>query len=184
MENKNFIDNFAAKFLTYGRLTLFLLFACASFNWYNSADPTPANVTTVANLIGGISFLAWVYAIGHKANDKLITQNILLPEFKFFNFGFIAIIGSVLTMYFLSASDISYGDTTGNVTYHVTYTRPGEVSLLFVASLIFVVFVAAKTLVSAEKRKVAEFNDYFKTLLMFVFSWIGLWFIQPRVKSL
>lgn len=184
MENENFIDSFASKFLTYGRLTLFVLISCASFNWYSSSDPTPANVTTIVNLIGGISFLAWLYAIGHKSNDKLTKHNISLPEFKFFNFGFIAIIASVLTMYFLSKGDVTYGNSTGIVTYHVTYTRPGEVSLFFVASLIFVVFIAAKTLVSAEKRKVADFNDYYKTLLMFAFSWIGLWFIQPRVKSL
>jgi hypothetical protein len=156
----------------------------ASFNWYSSSNPTPGYVTIFLNLIGGISFLAWVYAIGHRANYKLQKRNIQLSIFKFFNFGFIVIIGSVLTMLFLSQGSATHGNNSENLTYHITYTRPGEVAFVFLAGLIFTVFVAAKTFVSAEQNKEAEFGDYFTTLLLFAFSWLGLWWIQPRVQKI
>lgn len=178
------IKNFTDKFLTYSRLTLFILFAMMSFNWYSSSDPMPGYVTTVLNLIGAISFLAWVYAIGNRANERLQKRNITLGIFKYFNFGFIAMIGSALIMFILSEGDVSHDDNSGNVTYHLTYTKPLGAALVLLASLLFTVLVAAKTLVSAEQNKEAEFVDYFPTLLMFAFSWIGLWFIQPRVQKL
>jgi hypothetical protein len=178
------IKNFTDKFLTYSRVTLFILFAMASFNLYDSNYPSLGYIVIVINLIGGISFLAWVYAIGHKANERLKKQNIQLRIFNFFNFGFVIIIGSVLTMFFLSQGSVTYGDDSGNLTYQLTYTRPGQIALVFAAGLIFTVWIAAKILVSAEENKEVEFGDYFKTLLLFAFSWLGLWWIQPRVQKL
>ena len=85
---KKIINDFTAKFLTYSRVILFMVFAVESFNWYNSSDPIPRFVTIVVNLIGCISFLSWVYAIGHKAYLRLQNQSINLIIFKYFNFGF------------------------------------------------------------------------------------------------
>jgi hypothetical protein len=181
---KKIINDFTAKFLTYSRVLLFILFAMESFNWYDSSDPIPSYVTIVVNLIGCISFLSWVYAIGHKANLRLQNQSINLIIFKYFNFGFIMIIGSLLTMFILSQGDVSYGDNSGIINYHITYTKPGEVAFILVAAFIFTISVASKALVSAEKNKEAEFGDYFVTILLFIFSWLGLWFIQPRVQKL
>jgi hypothetical protein len=38
--------------------------------------------------------------------------------------------------------------------------------------------------VSAEKNKEAKFGDYFTTLILFAISWLGVWWIQPRVQKL
>ena len=178
------IQSFTDKFLTYPRVILFILFAMASFNWYDSSDPTPNYITAVVNLIGGISYLSWIYAIGHRANDKLQEHNIELWIFKFFNLGFLIIVGSVLTMFLLSQGSVTHGESSGHLSYHITYSRPGWLALLFLAGLIFTVLVASKALVSAEQNEEAKFGDYFKTLLLFTFSWLGLWWIQPRVQKL
>jgi hypothetical protein len=178
------IDNFSQRFLTYSRVTLFLLFALASFDWYDTNDPTKSYIASIVNWIGCISFAAWIYAIGHKANDKLKQYNIQLSVFRFFNLCFIIMFGCILSMYFLSKGNVNYSDTSGVVTYHVTYSQPGWIALIFVSALIFTLIIAAKTLVSAEQKKEVDFGDYLKTLLMFAFSWIGLWWIQPRVQKL
>jgi hypothetical protein len=178
------IDNFSRKFLTYSRFTLFLLFALASFDWYDSNDPTKSHIASIVNWIGCISFAAWVYAIGHKANDKLKQYNIELIIFRFFNLSFVIMLGCILSMYFLSKGSVHYSDSGSTVAYHVTYSKPGWIALVFVSALIFTLTIAAKTLVSAEQKREVDFGDYVKTLLMFVFLWIGLWFIQPRVQKL
>ena len=174
------IKDFTDKFLTYSRLTIFILLIMANFNWYDSTDPMPGYVALVLNLIGGVSTLSWIYAVGHKANQKLLKRKITLDIFKYFNLGIMAIIGSVLAMFLLSEGSVSHGDPS----FNITYTRPLEIALFFLASLIFTVFVASKVLVSAEKNKEAKFEDYVVTLLLFGFLWIGIWFIQPRVQKL
>jgi len=156
----------------------------AGFTLYSSSTPVFDYITIVVNVIGGISYLAWVYAVGNKANESLQKQNIKLEIFKYFNFGFILIIGSVLTMFFLSNGIVTSSFMEEGITFHVSYTRPLIVALIFIASLLFTVLIAAKALVSAEQNKEAEFGDYFTTLLMFAVSWIGLWFIQPRAQKL
>ena len=178
------INNFTGKSLTYSRVTLFILFTMMSFNWYSSSDKTPGNITTIVNLIGGVSFLAWVYAVGHRANDRLQKRNINLAIFKYFNIGFLLIISSLLFMFFLSGEEVTLGEKSTNLNYQITYTQPGAIALVFLASLIFTVVIASKALVSVEKNKEAEFGDYFLTLLLFAFSWIGLWFIQPRIQKI
>ncbi len=178
------INDFTGKFLTYSRVTLFILFALASFNWYSSTETTPGYVTTVLNLIGGICFISWIYAVGHRANERLQKRNINLSVFKYFNFAFIVIIGSVLLMLLFSKDVVDVGKTTGALTYHITYTQPVGLALVFAVALLFVAIVAAKTLVSAEQNKEVEFGDYFTTFLMMAFAWIGLWFIQPRIQKL
>lgn len=177
------INNFTSKFLNYSRITLFILFLLSSFNWYNSSDPTPALVTLFANIVGGISFLAWVYAIGHEANSRLKKKNIELQVFQFFNFGFVVILGSVLTM-FLSQGGVNQVNNSSFLKFSISFTSPGEAAFVFLIGMIFILLVSAKALVSAEKDKEAEFGEYFTTLLLFIFSLIGLWFIQPRIKKL
>lgn len=178
------IKSFTEKFLTYSRVTLFILFLMAGFSLYSSSTPVFDYITIVVNVIGGISFLAWLYAVGNKANERLQKQNITLEIFKYFNIGFIIIIGSVLAMFFLSNGYVSSSFTLANITYHLSYTKPLVVALLFLASLLFTIIVAAKILVSAEHNKEAAFEEYFTTILMFAISWIGLWFIQPRAQKL
>jgi hypothetical protein len=178
------INRFTQKFLTLSRIALFILFGMASFNLYDSNYPSLSYITAAINWIGCISFLAWLYAVGYKSNDKLKQNNIQLKVFRFFDWGFVIMLGCVVAMFFFSKDIATYGDHSDSITYKVTYSRPGELAFVLVAALIFTVFVASKALVSAEKNKIVELDEYFKTLLMFTFPWIGLWFVQPRVKKL
>ena len=147
-------------------------------------------ITTAVNLIGIISFLSWVYAIGHKTNEKLKNNNITLTIFKYFNFGFMAMIASGVIMYILliTQDEVNITEKSGNMNYHISYLKPLALSLgvglVLVISSIFIVLVAAKMLVSAEKNKEAKFGDYFTTLILFAISWLGVWWIQPRVQKL
>lgn len=178
------VKDLAFTTLTWPGWVVFVLFIMAGSNWYDSSNPTPGQITMIANIIGGTAFIAWLYAVGHKANDHLQSKNIALPVFQFFNYSFIVLIGSVLIMLLLSQGTVSFGNEGGHVDYHITYTKPLGLSLLFASSLLFAVFIAAKALVSAEMNKEAEFKDYFSTLVLFAILWIGVWFIQPRARNL
>src|ERR1035438_8932666 len=110
------IKNFTNKFLTYTPVTLFILFIMDAFNMYSSDMPALDYITTAVNLIGIISFLSWVYAIGYKTNEKLKNKNIKLTIFKYFNFGFMAMIASGVIMYILliTQDEVNITEKSGN----------------------------------------------------------------------
>jgi len=66
----------------------------------------------------------------------------------------------------------------------IQYISPIIIPIVFCISFFGTLFLVSKTLVSAELNKEATFNEYVSTLLLLIFTPIGIWFIQPRVQQL
>ena len=129
--------------------------------------------------IGGMFLLAWIFAIGYKANAKLITQGISLDASSYFNASIIAVLVTY-TLTFFGTNHL----TTLSSGIQIHYVSPLYIPILFGFAYLSVIWIAAKSLVSAEINREAEFAEYFSTMLLFLISLIGLWFIQPRIHKL
>ena len=167
-------------FLSMNRLLLFLLIASPLTLRITSL---PENDYRALNLLlactGGICLSGWIFAIGHKANRKLISQGMNANYFKLFNLAFIAVVISFILI-------ISFGtevnSTINNIKIH--YVTPAYLFFIFGVGFFVALVIAAKTLVSVELNKDARVGEYFSTLLLMLFAILGLWFIQPRVQNI
>ncbi len=175
------IYKFAGRLISLDRVILFLLFALTGLNFYTPSEPIPGYATNGLNVIGGLCFLGWTFAIGQRASSKLADDDINLDFFKYFKIAFIIAVLSFLTMlvYYIVITA-----TSGQQATQFTYTRPTIIAIIFFSSMLFLIGLTAKTMISAEIKREAEFSDYFTTIFLFVFFPIGLWFIQPRAQKL
>lgn len=176
---KQFIQ-LTSRFLQMNRLVLFLLIAFPiTLRFYSPPTDDFVLLNRLFASIGGTCLLCWLFAIGHRANEKLVSQAIHLNSFRLFNRTVILVVVSFLLLLFFS-TDVN---TTING-MNVHYVTPIFLPVIFLLAFIATILITAKTLVSAELNKDANFGEYFTTVLLMLFAAIGLWFIQPRVQKL
>jgi hypothetical protein len=172
------------KLISWKESILCILFFATGVQYRSSSDPDGVAFINLVNIVGGIIFLGWVHAVGHRAKTKLKNQKINIPLLIYFDLYFLAVLLTYLVMFFTSYRSINY--LTGNSRFHisVTYYEPVAAAMIFFLGLFLIVLSTAKGLVSAEKSRDAEVSEYFKTLLLLIFPFIGVWFIQDRAKRL
>jgi hypothetical protein len=61
---------------------------------------------------------------------------------------------------------------------------PFPLGLLAVGGLIYLAALASKQLVTFERGRQVNFQEYLSTLVLFWFWYIGIWSLQPRVRRL
>ena len=178
MEKK--LIHFTSRFLYMNRLVLFFLIVFPiTVRIYSPGSDDFILFNRLIGSIGGICLLSWLFAIGHKANEKLVSQSIHLNSFRFFNFAAILVVVSFILFLFFS-TDVN----TTISGMKVNYSTPIFLPVLLMLSFFLTISIAAKALVSAELNKDAGVVEYFTTALLMVFAAIGLWYIQPRVKNI
>ncbi|MBK6861317.1 MAG: hypothetical protein IPG95_13670 [Saprospiraceae bacterium] len=176
----NQLSQLCSRLLTLNRITLLLLIASPiSIELYTATSVEYIRTYPVLASLGVFFLLAWIVAIGHKANEKLESQGIASPLFKYFNFSIISVVLSYLLVLIFTTDKI-----TSSNGFQIHRLTPWYFPVLFVLSYLIAVLITSKTLVSAELKREAKFSDYYSTLFLFLISAIGLWFIQPRVQSL
>ena len=181
------LENFTSKFLGYSTGVIFVFTLLITFNWYDSSDPTPKNITTIINLIGQIGLISWMYAIACKSHKILNKKGIELKLFKNFRISYLLMVVSFILLFVMDFVDPSTVATESDFERGeaFTYTR-------IVYGLAFILIICAlsvwrgtaKLLVSAENGQEKSFGEYYKTFFLLIFSWIGVWFIHPRAKKL
>ena len=166
--------------LKMNRLLLFLLIAFPlTLKFYSPPSDDYPIINNLLASIGGIFLLGWLYAIGHRANEKLVSQGMNLNAFKYFNWTVILIVASYILGVFTTTEVHS---VIGRI--HVNYVTPMYLPIIFLLSFLATMFIAAKTLVSAELNREAGIGEFLPTLLLMIIAAIGLWFIQPRVQKI
>jgi len=56
--------------------------------------------------------------------------------------------------------------------------------LYFFIGFFYMTYIAAKTVISIDKVRSVNFNEYFYTMIGFVFFPIGVWIIQPKINKM
>ncbi|MBK9636577.1 MAG: hypothetical protein IPO63_01680 [Bacteroidetes bacterium] len=172
--------NLTSMFLKMNRFVLFLLIAFPlTIKFYSIPSNDFPIINFLLGSIGGIFFLCWLYAVGHNANEKIVSQGISLSSFKYFNLSILILIVAYLLVMFLGTT---IHDNWGSI--KISYTSPLFLSIIFLCAIIITTAIAGKTLVSAESNRVVGISKYFTTALQLLIAPIGLWFIQPRMKQL
>ena len=172
--------NLTSGFLRMNRLVLFLLIAFPiTLRFYSPPTEDYPVINHLLGSIGGICLLSWLFAIGHRANEKLILQGINLGVFKYFNWCVVLVVASYILGVF-TTTDVH--TIVGRV--HLNYVTPIYLPIIFLCSFLATMIIAAKALVSAELNKEVGLGEYFTTILLMMFAGIGLWFIQPRVQNI
>jgi hypothetical protein len=167
-------------FLSMNRFLLFLLLAFPFTIKFDS--PLSEHLSLLNHLlasIGGICWLSWLFAIGHKANSLLASKGKKLDIFKYFNWSIVLVMLTFIVLLFVSKD----AHTTVNG-MNVSYKEPLFLTIIFSLSFLSTLLISSKTLVSAELNKEATAGEYLLTTILMISAPIGLWFIQPRVQSL
>ena len=166
--------------LKMNRLLLFLLIAFPlTLKFYSPPSDDYPIINNLLASIGGIFLLGWLYAIGHRANEKLVSMGMNLNVFKYFNWTVILIVASYILSIFTTTEVHSVIGRT-----HINYVTPMYLPIIILFAFLTTMFIAAKTLVSAELNKEASIGEFLPTLLLMIIAAIGLWFIQPRVQNI
>lgn len=183
----NIIENFTRKFLSYNTGIIFLFTLLITFSWHSSINPASDNITAIVNLVGQIGIISWLYAIASKSNKVLIQKGQELKLFRNFQINFLILILTFVLLFILSFIDPATIATKSDFDRGEAFTYK-RILFILGATLIISGILAwrgvAKLLVSAENGKDQSFEHYYKTLLLLIFSWIGVWFIHPRVQTL
>ena len=166
--------------LKMNRLLLFLLIAFPlTLKFYSPPSDDYPIINNLLASIGGIFLLGWLYAIGHRANEKLVSKGMNLNVFKYFNWTVILIVATYILSVFTTTEVHS---VIGRI--HVNYVTPMYLPIIILFAFLTTMFIAAKTLVSAELNKEASIGEFMPTFLLMIITAIGLWFIQPRVQKI
>ena len=166
--------------LKMNRLLLFLLIAFPlTLKFYSPPSDDYPIINSLLTNIGGIFLLGWLYAIGHRANEKLVSKGMNLNVFKYFNWTVILIVATYILSVFTTTEVHS---VIGRI--HVNYVAPMYLPIIMLFAFLTTMFIAAKTLVSAELNKEASIGEFMPTFLLMIITAIGLWFIQPRVQKI
>ena len=166
--------------LKMNRLLLFLLIAFPlTLKFYSPPSDNYPIINNLLARIGGIFFLGWLYAIGHRANEKLVSKGMNLNVFKYFNWAVILIVASYILSVFTTTEVHS---VIGRI--HINYVTPMYLPIIILFAFLTTMFIAAKTLVSAELNKEASIGEFWPTFLLMIIAVVGLWFIKPRVQKI
>jgi hypothetical protein len=177
---KNQINKFMTGLLQMNRIALFLLIV---FPITLKVSTPTLNDNYILNhllgSIGGFFLFCWLVAIGQKASKKLISNGIDVSYIKYFNWS-IAFVIVTYTLILIIGSETNI--FIGNINFY--YTTPIYLPIIFWGSLLSIIIFVSKSLVSAERLEEVGIGDYFWTVILLVFSAIGLWFVQPRVQKI
>ena len=176
-----------SKFLNIHFSVIFIFSLLTIFNWSSSTDSTPENVTLVLNSIGQIGLAIWIYAVANKSNILLIKKGLLTSAFKQFQISYLVMIVSLCLLFVMNFIDPEMVLTLSDIDRGEAFTYKRIIyGLLFswIMSEVFVARAVAKLLESAEHGTDRSINEYYKTFLLLLLPWIGIWFIHPRAQKL
>jgi hypothetical protein len=180
----NYFNSLSGWFLRQNSLRLFILFCLAGLQLKVASSTGSINIFAVIELIGILSVISWIYSVGIKSRQLLIKNGADLKGEGIFNLIFgIAIIATVL-MHYLAKEQILLDKNFDTLNYKLVYIQPWPLAMVKFLSIGLLAVQSAKHLVSAELRRNALLKEYLGTLSGFIFSWIGVWYIQPRIKKI
>ena len=181
------LNKITSKFLGLSSLTLFLFSCFITFNWHDSTNPTSDLITSIINSIGLIVIFIWQYAVAHKSETILKGKGQNLNDFHYYQITFCLTILTFILFFILSNINPLLLSTESDLRRGEAFTFKRIYYGVCVLGFIFYMLSVkgpAKLLKSAEHGEERNLGDYFGTFLLMLFPWIGVWFVNPRVKKL
>lgn len=139
---------------------------------------SPSPLKEIINFISIATFATWIYSVGLYGQEKikiLGLESMKLTMFKITTLSIPIIFILLWTISPLKEDEGNWGIAT---------ILLGLLSVDLIYAVIYSIYFAAKTIVTVEKAKPVEFNDYIGTIILTVLFLVGVWIIQPKVNRL
>lgn len=147
---------------------IFIVVAGVLANFEIQNNPS---LTQILSYIGSIFFLLWPLLLGHELY-QFVPKSITLKYNLFIINGFLWILAYTVLLFVFNGY---YESNNGLIVLAGFY-------LLY--ALFQFAFFPVKTLKTIEIGKIASISEYFMDFMLFVFSPIGIWFLQPRINKI
>ncbi len=119
--------------------------------------------------------LGWLYSIGITANEKL-AENLRMPPIYL---RIAVVVPFVYIAFFVAAFLIPL--------YQGKINQPpqGLIIMHFVClfAIVYCIWFSAKQFSTLREKRETSLNDYYPAFLGFWFGFIGVWFLQPKVRE-
>lgn len=142
-------------------------------------------IAYITALVIGIS---WVYNLATGLYKKLPAGNNMKIKRFYFAF-FYPMIYLFIFFLFMAGMAFTAFQTTQSVEggippFFGIFFLIIPFHLLAMACMFYILYFIAKSLRSVELKREAEINEYIADFILIWFSFIGIWFIQPRVNQI
>lgn len=149
---------------------VFILIMIAGICTNSTVENNP-DLDRILFFIGSLFFLLWPLILGHELYLH-VPKKISLRYTLFIVNGFIWVAADVILIFVFDGSFESNNGLVVLAGFYLMYALFQYMSF------------PAKTLKTIENDKIARFGDYLADFLLFVFSPIGIWFLQPRINKI
>lgn len=157
------------KILSFKHWQLFLIFICIFW-----VSPIP--LKEIINLIGILTFIIWIFSIVKYGQIKIQEQNLPKLDDKLFKLNLVVLTLFLIIKYFFLTEEINETGIFNLI--HIVLT----IYLIF--AFIQIIVFSSKTLSTLELRKETKFSDYSGYFFMFIFFFVGVWMLQPKINKL
>ena len=128
------------------------------------------NVPLVKKVLIGLPYLFWVFMLGRALNLCVLPKYRLNETFLTINLFFLCIVFALVTMF---------------LDYTVTFNGWAVLIPLYaVFCFLYLFYFAAKALTSAEQKRRTSFGEHFMEMLILLFGYLGIWYLQPRINAI
>lgn len=168
------------KLLFYRHWQLFLLVVICG------AWTSPSPLKEIINSVAVVTLALWLYAIGVYGQDRIRELGLTPMNLKLFKANVIGIgvICAVALIYSVAMGGV-------NEANRALINTVGPKDLIFIVAGLYAAFAlfqtsifVSKTIAKLEHRREVNLNDYFNNLVLMLFFFIGIWFLQPKVNRL
>lgn len=124
-------------------------------------------------------FSLWIYSIGTLSHQEIDKSGWTMQSTKLLMFScfFIPFLWLIIAL----NPAILFGIDSNLIFYRISML---VLIVLFLTSLIYSIFFAAKTIKTLELKRQSKFKEYILIMFGIFILPIGIWFIQPKVNNI
>lgn len=137
-------------------------------------------VTLLLDALPSVTYLLWIWRVGLHLYGRLPVQIKISPVYLHLG-ALYFVLYTLLFVYTLGLVKASVLE--GNLPYGMLLLL-APMHLLATFCFLYMVYFAARSLVSVEQQQVVSGGAFTRTYLLFLFLPIGIWFLQPRLNKL
>ena len=160
------------KILSFKHWQLFILIVLLG------AWTSPSPLKEIINFISIATFTIWIYSVGLSGQRKI--ANLGLESMKQTLFKITSLSVPIIFILLWTLSPL----TEDNDNWGMASLLIGLLGADLIFAVGYSVYFVSKTIVTVEKSKPVEFNDYIGTIILTVLFFVGVWIIQPKVNKL
>ena len=148
-------------------IPMFLLQGFDSFKWFG-----------VITLVWMLVLIGWLYAVGSAANNRLPEK--LKKSTVIYKSGFALAIFYGVLMAFVIFPNMELSPSAPPTP--PLWFIPLHIASMF--GMFYGLWFTAKQFVTLQRNEDVKFIDYSGPFFLFWFSFIGVWFLQPRINEI